>query len=131
MRNSVRFTQLEKQRRLEAQHVLNNPHATPQEKVVAQQQIAEVFRSAQARLDARKAKRAIGPPPDRSDFEDYEDYVLAVQRHRYELDKLAARRILDDPSATLAQRNRGRRKRLPLRKDSSQNFRRGRQQMNP
>lgn len=109
-RNTVRFTLAERERRRQAQHVLDDPNATPQQKTIARQNIEDIFKSAQGRLDERKAKKAIGPPPDRASFDNFEDYVVAEELYHRELDKIAAAKILSDPSASFPQRERARRR---------------------
>ncbi len=113
MHNSLRFTQLEKQRRRAAQKVLNDPNAPPAQKLAARQQIDEVFKSAQGRRDSRFMKRALGPSPQRADFATSQAFEEALVIWQRRIDEVQCTQILNDPASSFPKRERAR-KRLEM-----------------
>ena len=106
----IRYTAVEKMVRERAKRILQDPNTSPAGRGHAMADIAKIEKAATDRLNARRARQKIGGPPKATNFASHADFVAAQTKYRAALDALAVNRVLDDPSASLQQREKAQRR---------------------
>jgi hypothetical protein len=101
----VCFNRLEKGLRDEAAKVIADPTAPSVERHRAHLVMRDTLNSARERFLRVKARRELGPKPERKNFSTEEEFLATRDAYRDGLDKLASDEVLDNPASPMGKRH--------------------------
>jgi hypothetical protein len=102
---TVCFNKFEKSLRDEAHRVITDPAAPSVEKHRAREVMRDTLTSARERFLRLKARKELGPAPERKTFSTEQEFIVARSVYRDGLDRLAAEEVLDSPASPLGKRH--------------------------